>query len=232
MPRKPRFYIPDVPAHIVQRGNCRQAVFFCNEDYVRYLEWLAEGAARHGCQIHAYVLMTNHVHLLVSPQSRESISRVIQYVGRNYVSYINRCYHKSGTLWEGRHKGCLVADDDYFLTCMRYIELNPVRAGMVKHPGDYRWSSYRGNASGSTDGFLTPYRCYQALGQDQDRRAHVYRELFRMTVDSDRMYEIRTTVQTGTPLGNARFREQVEKTLKCRVGQPRRGRPKKGTDPF
>ena len=111
MPRKPRFYLPGVPAHIVQRGNNRQAVFFSNEDYQAYLGWLKEGADKHGCSIHAYVLMTNHVHLLVTPESRESISRTIQFVGRNYVTYINRVYVRSGTLWEGRHKGCIVAED-------------------------------------------------------------------------------------------------------------------------
>ncbi len=227
MPRKPRFYLPGIPAHVVQRGNSRQAVFYCDEDYSRYLEWLREGINRYGCRLHAYVLMTNHVHLLVTPLSREAISRVIQYVGRNYVTYVNRCYGKSGTLWEGRHKGCLVSDEGYLLACMRYIELNPVRAGMVDHPGDYRWSSYRCNASDAMSELLTRHRCYQELGQDADGRAYAYRELFRQSLDPARVHDIRTTVQTGTPLGNKRFREQVEKTLQCRVGQARQGRPEK-----
>ena len=225
MPRKPRYYLPGIPAHVVQRGNCRQAVFYSGEDYQRYLEWLFEGAVRHACQIHAYVLMTNHVHLLMTPDASDSISRLIQFVGRNYVTYVNRCYHKSGTLWEGRHKGCLVADDDYFLACMRYIELNPVRAGMVEHPSAYRWSSYRSNASGAPIAPASPYRLYLLLGQDKDDRALSYRELFRQCIASDCMRDIRATVQTGTPLGNQRFREQIEKMLQCKVGQSRRGRP-------
>jgi putative transposase len=111
MPRKPRFYLPDVPAHIVQRGNCRQAVFFSDDDYAAYLRWLHEACLKHGCRIHAYVLMTNHVHLLMTPNSRESISRAIQDTGRYYVRYVNRCHGRSGTLWEGRHKGCVISDD-------------------------------------------------------------------------------------------------------------------------
>ena len=226
MPRKPRYYLPGIPAHIVQRGNCRQAVFYSAEDYSRYLEWLREGALNHGCRIHAYVLMTNHVHLLMTPQSHEAISRTIQHVGRKYVMYVNRTYRKSGTLWEGRHKGCLVADDDYLLACMRYIELNPVRAGMVEHPGDYRWSSFRQNSTGSPGKLLTPHWLYQSLGLDKDRRAEAYRALFQRAIDPDRLHAIQVTVQTGTPLGNDRFREQVERTLQRKVGQARRGRPK------
>jgi putative transposase len=157
MPRKPRFYLPSIPAHIVQRGNCRQATFFGDDDYAAYLNWLYEGAKLHDCAIHAYVLMTNHVHLLITPQDSESISQLVQYVGRHYVTYVNHAYGKSGTLWEGRHKGCLISSDDYLLACMRYVELNPVRAGMVVSPGDYRWSSYRINASGGEHAAMTPH---------------------------------------------------------------------------
>lgn len=227
MPRKPRFYLPGIPAHIVQRGNSRQATFFCDDDYAAYLEWLREGAQRHACAVHAYVLMTNHVHLLVTPVFPESISHLIQYVGRHYVTYVNHTYRKSGTLWEGRHKGCLIASDEYLLACMRYIELNPVRAGMVTTPGEYRWSSYRLNAMGGEPGWLNPHALYLALGRDGETRGHAYRELFRNTLDPEAVHNIRATVQTGTPLGNERFKEQIERTLQRKVGQPRRGRPEK-----
>lgn len=225
MPRKPRFYLPGIPAHVVQRGNCRQAVFFDQGDYTAYLNWLKEGAAKHGCTVHAYVLMTNHVHLLMTPQTTESISRTIQHIGRHYVTYINHTYGKSGTLWEGRHKGCVISSDDYLLACMRYIELNPVRAGMVSKPIDYRWSSYGTNATGSADNVTTPHALYQALARDPQTRQHVYRELFRNALEPDQVHTIRATVQTGTPLGNDRFRQQVEKAMGCKVGQARRGRP-------
>jgi len=236
MPRKPRFYMPGVPAHIVQRGNCRQAVFFDGNDYQSYLNWLVEGAIKYGCAIHAYVLMTNHIHLIMTPESKDSISKTIQYVGRHYVTYVNATYGKSGTLWEGRHKGCIINSEQYLLSCMRYIELNPVRAGMVKRPIEYRWSSYAANATGKVDKVLKHHELYLALGVRQDTRSHNYRELFRQALEPEQVHDIRTTVQTGTPLGNDRFRQQVELTLGCKVGQARRGRPRvqteKGTDPF
>ena len=227
MPRKPRFYLPGMPAHIVQRGNCRQAVFFSDDDYAAYLRWLHEACLKHGCRLHAYVLMTNHVHLLMTPNSRESISRAIQYTGRHYVSYVNRCYGKSGTLWEGRHKGCLVSDDAYLLSCMRYIELNPVRAGMVMHPGDYAWSSYHCNAMGKPCTILEPQEAYCSLGATPPVRQLAYRELFRQALNPELIHDVRAAVQTGTPLGNDRFREQIERTLQCSTGHPRPGRPAK-----
>ena len=225
MPRKPRFYLPGVPAHIIQRGNNRQAVFFADEDYRVYLGWLKEGAQLLGCAIHAYVLMTNHVHLLVTPDRMEAISRLIQYVGRHYVTYINHQYGRSGSLWEGRHKGCVISQDGYLLACSRYIELNPVRAGMVLQPEKYRWSSYLGNAFGAYDELLTHHPLYMALAKTDRERQYVYRELFHNALENDQVHDIRASVQTGTPLGNDRFRAEIEKTLNCNVGQARRGRP-------
>lgn len=227
MPRKPRFYLAGVPVHVVQRGNDRQPVFFDEQDYRHYRAWLREGAARHGCAVHAYVFMTNHVHLLVTPQSSAAVSRLIQYVGRYYVRYVNKVYGRSGTLWEGRHKGSLVSATEYFLACSRYIELNPVRAGMVRTPAEYPWSSYSGNAVGQADDLLTPHSVYMDLGVDSEIRQYRYRELFRSALDPEQVHQIQAAVQTGTPLGNARFREQIEQTLKRRVGHARRGRPKR-----
>src|SRR5690348_7286923 len=157
MPRKPRFQVPGVPAHVVQRGNNRQAIFFESSDYAAYLNWLREGLKRYGCELHAYALMTNHVHLLMTPDSRDAISRTMQYVGRHFVPYINFSYGRTGTLWEGRYKASLVQEEHYLLLCMRYIEMNPVRAGMVKSPSHYRWSSYRSNAQGQEDPLVTAH---------------------------------------------------------------------------
>ena len=141
MPRKPRFFLPNIPVHAIQRGNNRQAIFFDESDYRMYLSWLKVAAEKYGCQIHAYVLMTNHVHLLITPEHRDSLSRLFQYVGRYYVSYVNNTYGRTGTLWEGRYKASVVEEEHYLLSCYRYIELNPVRAGMVKRPEDYYpWS--------------------------------------------------------------------------------------------
>lgn len=180
--------------------------------------------------------MTNHVHLLMTPATTRSISNTIQYVGRRYVTYVNKAYGKSGTLWEGRHKGCIIDSSQYLLSCMRYIELNPVRAGMVAKPMDYRWTSYAVNTAGHADKVVTPHALYLALGRNPDARRKAYRELFRQSLAPEKVHDIRATVQTGTPLGNDRFREEVEHALGCKVGQARRGRPRKtgekGTDPF
>jgi len=222
-----------VPAHIIQRGNNRQATFFSDEDYKAFLDWLKTGAQKHGCAIHAYVLMTNHFHLLVTPEQKESISKMIQFVGRHYVTYFNRTYQRSGTLWEGRHKGCIVDTERYLLTCARYIELNPVRAGIVNTPSEYRWSSYRTNALGEKNEIVEHHPLYLTLGLTTEKRRYSYRELFSNALASDQLHFLRATAQTGTPLGNDRFRKQIEGTLGCKVGQAKRGRPpKKGTDPF
>ena len=227
MPRKPRFFLPGVPAHVVQRGNNRQAVFYDEADYRAYLEWLAEGAKRHGCAIHAYVLMTNHVHLLATPLEGVSLSRLLQYVGRRYVPYINHSYGRSGTLWEGRFKASIVNASEYLLACYRYIELNPVRAGMVVAPEQYAWSSYRANAEGVADTVVSPHEMYLGLGADEESRRTGYRALFDGYFESGNLEEIRACLQTGTPLGNDRFREEVEAMLQVKVGQSKRGRPKK-----
>lgn len=227
MPRKPRFYLPGVPVHAVQRGHSRQPVFYEEDDYRAYLGWLREAAARYRCAIHAYVLMTNHVHLLVTPSDVESLSRMMQYVGRRYVPYINYHYGTSGTLWEGRYKASLVQEEGYLLTCMRYIELNPVRAGMVAHPRDYRWSSYRGNGEGREDPLITLHHLYLSLGRTSTLRKEAYRALFKAHIDENEVKNIRAAWQTGTPLGNDYFKAQVEAKLKMKVGQPRRGRPAK-----
>lgn len=226
MPGKPRFYLPQIPAHIVQRGNCRQAVFFDDADYSAYLDWLKEGMAKHGCVLHAYVLMTNHVHLLMTPLERESISRTFQFIGRHYVTYVNHVYGRSGTLWEGRHKGSIISSDEYLLACMRYIELNPVRAGMVETPGEYRWSNYAPKRFRRNVRFLDSSSGLLCTGRNRGGEGYAYRELFRSALEPEQVHQIRSAVQTGTPLGNDRFCKQVEDALQRRVGLARRGRPR------
>jgi putative transposase len=225
VPRKPRFYLPDVPVHIVQRGHSRESVFFEADDYSAYLSWLQEAAERYGCAIHAYVLMTNHIHILATPDSKNSISLMMQYVGRQYVPYINYTYGTSGTIWEGRYKASMIHDEEYLLTCMRYIELNPVRADMVKSPGAYRWSSYRANAQGAESQLVQPHPLYLALDRTRQRRVDAYKALFKAHLDDDVLTDIRSALQTGTPLGNESFRKKIEAKLKCKVGYTRRGRP-------
>lgn len=164
MPRMPRVVVPGLPLHVIQRGNNRQAIFFRGQDYDRFHTDLRAASERFDCVIHAYVYMTNHVHLLVTPSTRQGISRMMQSVGRRYVRYINDEYNRSGTLWEGRFKSALVDSDRYLLVCSRYIEMNPVRACITDLPQDYRWSSYHHNALGKADPMLSPHALYQALG--------------------------------------------------------------------
>jgi putative transposase len=166
MPRRPRITLPGVPLHLIQRGNNRQACFFADEDYLAYLGWL-EGYVREGdCAIHAYVLMTNHVHLLLTPQTSRGAGELMKRLGQRYVQYINRTYRRSGTLWEGRFRSYLTQEGGYVLGCYRYIELNPVRANMVEHPAEYPWSSYRANAQGESP-LLTHHPLYAVLDSDR-----------------------------------------------------------------
>jgi len=227
MPRKPRFYLPGIPVHIVQRGHSREPVFFDTDDYSAYLEWLEQASERYGCDIHAYVLMTNHIHILATPESQNSISRMMQYLGRHYVPYVNNAYGGSGSIWEGRYKSSMIQDDEYLLNCMRYIEQNPVRADMVKTPGAYRWSSFHANGRGEGNTLIRPHPLYQSLGRTRQQRLGAYRALFNTHIDQKDVEKIRSAWQTGTPLGNEDFRKKVEAKLKCKVGQARRGRPGK-----
>ena len=219
MPRKPRFFLPNVPVHIVIRGNSRKAIFAEADDYHAYLGWLKEGAETYDCQIHAYVLMTNHVHLLVSAKKPQDLSKLPQPVGRKYVPYFNHKYGCSGTLWEGRFKVRSIDSERYLLTCYRYIELNPVRANMVEKPDEYRWSSYAANAYGAKKSIVVPHSRYLALGKDSKKRTRCYRESFKELLDEKLICEIRAAVQTGTPLGDERFKAEVERLLGVKVGQ-------------
>ena len=164
MPRRARLTLPNVPMHLIQRGNNRQACFYADEDCRFYLDWLAEYAGKTGCRIHAYVLMTNHVHLLVSADSGDGVGAMMKALRQRYVQYANRTYRRSGSLWEGRFRSCLTQEESYLMACQRYIELNPVRAEMVEHPADYRWSSYRVNAQGEASPLVVPHPLYEALG--------------------------------------------------------------------
>ena len=227
MPRKPRFYLPNVPAHVMQRGHNRSAIFFENEDYLEYLRILKSMADKYQCLVHAYVLMTNHVHLLMTPLSQNGISLFFQGLGRQYVTYINKNYGLSGSLWDGRHKGNSIDTEVYFLTCMRYIELNPVRANMCVDPGEYRWSSYAANALGESSCILTPHEEYKHLGKNSALRQKAYRGLFKESLDAKTIDDLRKGVQSGTPVGYKYFTQKIEQLLNCKTGYIVRGRPKK-----
>ena len=226
MPRKPRIHLPGLPQHVIQRGNNREPCFYATTDYQYYLQTLAESLELHDCQLHAYVLMTNHVHLLVTPGASYGISRLMQATGRKYVQHINRTYRRSGTLWEGRYKASLIDSDAWLLTCMRYIEMNPVRAGMVSHPSAYRWSSYRTNAGGAYSPLLAPHGLYLALGKTPSDRQHAYRELFRSRLDASQLHEIREILNHELVLGREDFKDRIAQMTRRQVRRGRDGRPR------
>ena len=161
--------------------------------------------------------MTNHVHLMMTPQSEEGPSRLMQSVGRSYVRYVNSTYGRSGTLWEGRFKSALINSEEYFLVCSRYIELNPVRAGMVESPGDYHWSSYRANALGFMDALISPHLLYRALGVSLDERRCAYKAIVNMRLDAEELDAVRVGTEKGEVLGSECFRQEVENTLRRRI---------------
>ena len=227
MPRRARISLPNVPLHLIQRGNNRQVCFFADEDYRIYLDWLLEYAGNAGCRIHAYVLMTNHVHLLVSAERGAAPGAMMKALGQRYVQYVNRTYRRSGTLWEGRFRSCPTQSDTYLLACQRYIELNPVRAGMVEHPADYRWSSYRVNARGEENPLIRPHELYLALGSDPPGRQAAYRELFRHELEPAMVDAIRRATNGNFALGNSVFAEQIASALGRRVVPGKSGRPRK-----
>jgi putative transposase len=231
MPRRPRIFLPNTPVHIVQRGHNRDACFFAEDDYLAYRQWLGEALLATGCELHAYVLMTNHVHLLLTPPDGDAVGRMMMSLGRRYVSYINKTNRRTGTLWDSRYKSSLVQADAYLLLCMRYIELNPVRAAMVDDPAHYRWNSYRANGLGQDDPLLTPHLLYASLAKTGKERLAAYRVLFRSELDDEAIGDIRLALGQGQPLGNSRFMSSIERVtgMPCIV-RPR-GRPRKQVEP-
>jgi len=227
MPRPPRLDIASVPQHVIQRGNEPQPCFFREIDYIRYLQDLREAALKFGCQIHAYVLMTNHVHLLVTPGEPGAVGRMMQSVGRRYVRFINNTLARTGTLWEGRYKSSLVDSERYLLACYRYIELNPVRAAMVRTPADYPWSSYRCNANGAIDLLLTAHPAYLDIHLDAESRQACYRSLVAQGINDDELAMIRVYAQRQRALGTDKFQQTIESQTGRRASLGVPGRPRK-----
>jgi putative transposase len=232
MPRRARIMLAGVPVHVIQRGNNRGPCFVNEEDRNFYLFHLARGLGRFGCQLHAYCLMTNHVHLLLTPQGAESCAALMKHMGQLHSQYFNKRYGRTGSLWEGRFRSCLVQSESYVLACYRYLELNPVRASMVIHPGDYPWSSYRNNALGeAATRLVTPHSEYLRLGDSTQERQKVYAGLFGSTADNERLEEIRAATNGGYALGDESFRRTIARALGRRVEKGRPGRPSGDTAP-
>ena len=226
MSRKPRFNLIGLPQHVIQRGNNRESCFYAEADYCRYLYDIKEAAGKNQCAVHAYVLMTNHVHLLVTPFTEFGVSHMMQDLGKKYVRYINHTYKRTGTLWEGRYKSSLVDSEKYLFTCMRYIELNPVRASMIIHPGDYCWSSYACNAMGESNPLITNHLLYSELGNEPSQQQYAYRELFRNHLDDNEIHSIRKSLNQELVLGRDDFKEKIQLMTKRQVNAAKLGRPR------
>lgn len=228
MARLPRLDLAGIPQHVIQRGNNRSVCFFAEADYAFYLECLNKASEKYECAVHAYVLMTNHVHLLLSPASVGAVAHVMQSIGRSYVRYVNGVYKRTGTLWEGRYKASLIDSEHYLLTCYRYIELNPVRAGIVQRAEDYPWSSHGAHVKGVPSDVIVDHPLYVALGKDAEERALAYQELFRHQIDDD-LKLIRSEANRSGILGGERFKDEIEAALARRVRPGKAGRPSRAT---
>ncbi len=221
MARAPRLALAGVPVHVVQRGNNRGTCFACDDDFRRYLSCLRRAIERYACSVHAYVLMTNHVHLLVTPQESHAVSGLMQHLGRRYVRTFNKIHGRTGTLWEGRFRSSVIDSERYFLVCQRYIENNPVRAGMTTSALDYPWSSYRHYTGAHRDPLVTEHECYLRLGRTPSECRQAYGELFADGIPHQDLESIRFCLNKGRPLGSDEFRARVNADV---LTTQRRGR--------
>jgi putative transposase len=227
MPRRPRLQLADTPLHVTQRGVNRCAIFVDDLDRRHFYELLCEAMSEHQIAVHAYVFMGNHVHLLLTPADRNALSRAMRNVGQCYVQAFNKRHRRSGTLWQGRYKSCLVDTDRYLMTVYRYIELNPVRAAMVALPEQYRWSSAHANLGLSEDRLVSPHPVFLAQDRDPQTRAASYRAWLREGVGDDELTSIRAHLEQERALGDAKFQVMIEKALGRPVQVRHRGRPRR-----
>lgn len=228
MPRPLRIILPNTPHHIVQRGHNRQTVFVSDDDYNYYRENLIHFKKEFGCRVYAYCLMTNHIHLVVDPgDDPESLSKFMKRVAGRQTRYVNRLEGRSGSLWEGRFKSSIISTIEYLAPCCRYIDLNPLRAGMVTDPGKHRWSSYRCKAEGTKDPVVDFDKSYLALGKKQRDRQAAYAQYVRDTVPEGEIKLIRDALQRGQLTGGERFRRDVSRRLGIRISNKGPGRPQK-----
>lgn len=225
MARLPRLIVPHQPHHVIQTGNNEQTVFHDDDDCLAFLGWLRAAAKTWKVQIHAYVLMPNHLHLLVTPTDEDGLGQMMQWIGRYYVPYFNQKYSRSGTLWNGRYKTSLIDADAYFMLCSRYIESNPVRSGLVSRHEDYRWSSYCHHAGIRPDGLIIDHPKFWALGNTPFEREAAYVALFERVITSDEIASISKALLKGWPLGSEQFKTALQSKVKRRVLPAKRGRP-------
>lgn len=215
-----------IPVHVIQRGNNRQTCFYEDQDRDFYLFHLSRLLSKTRCLLHAYCLMTNHVHLLLTASSVDGCGVLMKHLGQLHTQYVNKNYCRTGSLWEGRFRSCLVQSEGYLLTCYRYIELNPVRAHLASHPGEYPWSSYAANAEGEESDLLTPHPEYVRLGNTNVERTRRYQEIVEEVEDVQRLDEIRAATNGNFALGDKRFRREISTALGRRAERGLPGRPR------
>jgi len=223
MARLPRFVLPGFPQHVIQRGNNRQQILFEEADYWFLWEKIGAAADKFDCRIHAYVLMPNHFHLLLTPLAEDGIGKLMQYVGRYYVQYFNGRYDRTGTLWEGRYRATLIDPAAYLLAVSRYVETNPVRAGLVAEPGQYAWSSFAANTTGADDRLVSPHAVYERLGRSQKTRQAAYAKGFETPIDGALLAQIRDATNKAWVLGDSAYCREVEERLNRRTSPRPRG---------
>jgi putative transposase len=229
MARLPRLTVPGLPHHLIQRGNNRQSIFIDEVDCGNYLRELRELATAHRVAIHAYVLMPNHVHLIVTPGEHGLLGRMMQALGRRYVRRFNDRHKRTGTLWEGRYRSTVIEADRYLVACMRYVELNPVRAGLVEEPALFRWSSHAHHVGLRVDPVVTEHAVYWALGNTPFERQVAYRRLFEHgnTQPHEEVAAIRYATNRGWALGDDRFARELSQLARRRANPMKVGRPRK-----
>lgn len=230
MPRQPRFSLSGHPQHVIVRGNNRNNIFHRHKDYIVFLDTMKHALEKYQCNLHAYVLMTNHAHFLLTPQIDGAISNVMQALGRSYVQYFNKKYLRTGTLWEGRYKASLVDSERYALTCYRYIELNPVRAKMVVSPEDYEWSSYRCNVLGTKNELVTPHDLYLRLGENKKQRLDAYGSLFAGHLAQQDINQIRDATNKCWAFGSSEFLRRVSRQVDRPLQSGKRGGDRRSKD--
>jgi putative transposase len=225
MARLPRLTVPGYPHHIIQRGNNRQSIFATSADYETLLALLEEHARKSGVAIHAYVLMSNHFHLLATPDTAAGIPEMMQSVGRRYVRYFNQRQGRTGTLWEGRYRSTLIQAERYLLACMAYIDLNPVRAGMAEAVGEYPWSSYSHYVGRRNDRLISPHSIYWELGNTPFAREAAYAGLVHSGISAAEQTAMTDSVLRGWALGEPDYVADLQKRTARRVSMARAGRP-------
>lgn len=228
MPRTARVILPNYPHHIIQRGHNKQAVFASDDDYLFYIENLKEWKEKLGCKIYAYCIMTNHVHIVIDPGEDESnLGKLMKRIAGRQTRYINKIEGRSGTLWESRYKSSPISNDEYLMICCRYVELNPLRAGMVERPEAYRWSSCRHKLGLEKNDWLDAYPVYAGLGDSEEVRSSRYREWLDSSISESELKLIRESVQRGQLTGDGSFVEEVANMLGRRIEMRGQGRPNK-----